>query len=107
MEEIKINIYDDNFENVIKTQTAQMAVVSFGTVRKLMRLFNYEQMNTTEVLEAVLNSWDDVIGLLGRIFPEMTEEDWDHVDTGEVLRVIVAILKKSISTFNKIPKDPN
>ena len=82
--DIKLTIYNEDMETVKKECTANMVKVPFGLVRKLMNLFKVENLqDTTQILDIIMTSWEDVIKLLGRIFPDVTEEEWDYVDTSE------------------------
>lgn len=108
MTDIKLNIYNDDMETVAKTCTANMVKVPFGFVRKLMKLFNVETLDdTTQVLNVIMTSWGDVITLLDRIFPDVTEDEWDRVDTTELVRVVLALIKFAFSEMLKVPTEKN
>ena len=105
--DIKLTIYNEDMETVKKECTANMVKVPFGLVRKLMNLFKVETLeDTTQILNIVMDSWDEVTALLDRIFPDVEPEDWDYVDTGELVRVIYALLKCAFAEMVKIPTDP-
>ena len=105
--DIKLTIYNEDMETVKKECTANMVKVPFGLVRKLMNLFNVENLqDTTQILDIIMTSWEDVIKLLGRIFPDVTEEEWDYVDTSELMRVILSLVKYVFAEMVKIPTDP-
>ena len=104
--DIKLTIYNEDMETVKKECTANMVKVPFGLVRKLMNLFNVENLqDTTQILDIIMTSWEDVIKLLGRIFPDVTEEEWDYVDTSELMRVILSLVKYVFAEMVKIPTD--
>ena len=105
--DIKLTIYNEDMETVKKECTANMVKVPFGLVRKLMNLFKVENLqDTTQILDIIMTSWEDVIKLLGRIFPDVTEEEWDDVDTSELMRVILSLVKYVFAEMVKIPTDP-
>ena len=105
--DIKLTIYNEDMETVKKECTANMVKVPFGLVRKLMNLFKVENLqDTTQILDIIMTSWEDVIKLLGRIFPDVTEEEWDYVDTSELMRVILSLVKYVCAEMVKIPTDP-
>ena len=105
--DIKLTIYNEDMETVKKECTANMVKVPFGLIRKLMNLFNVENLqDTTQILDIIMTSWEDVIKLLGRIFPDVTEEEWDYVDTSELMRVILSLIKYVFAEMVKIPTDP-
>ena len=105
--DIKLTIYNEDMETVKKECTANMVKVPFGLVRKLMNLFKVENLqDTTQILDIIMTSWEDVIKLLGRIFPDVTEEEWDYVDTSELMRVILSLVKYVFAEMGKSPTDP-
>ena len=105
--DIKLTIYNEDMETVKKECTANMVKVPFGLVRKLMNLFKVENLqDTTQILDIIMTSWEDVIKLLGRIFPDVTEEEWDYVDTSELMRVILSLVRYVFAEMVKIPTDP-
>lgn len=107
METIKLNVYNDDFVTIKKECTAKMVKVPFGLIRKLMSLFNVEKLeDTTQILNVVMTSWTDVVALLDRVFPEMDENDWDYVDTKELVAVIFKLLKFAFAEMVSIPTDP-
>ena len=105
--DIKLNVYNEDMKTVKKECAASMVKVPFGLIRKLMNLFKVENLqDTTQILDIIMTSWEDVIKLLGRIFPDVTEEEWDYVDTSELMRVILSLVKYVFAEMVKIPTDP-
>ena len=105
--DILLNVYNADMKTIKKQCKAETIKIPFGTIRKLMKLFNIDNVeNTGEILNIVMSSWDSVIGILDNIFPEMTEDDWDTVDTKELVSVIYQLLKDSFKTILSIPTDP-
>ena len=107
MDTIILKVYDENFETIKKECKAKMVVVPFGLIRKLMTLFDVEKLNdTTQILNVVMSSWDTVVSLLDRVFPNMDETDWDYVDTKELVQAIFELLKFAFAEMVNIPTDP-
>lgn len=107
MTDIKLTVYEADMETVKKECTANMVKVPFGLIRKLMKLFNVEKLDdTTQILNTIMNSWEDVTGLLDRIFPDVSAEDWDCVDTKELVKVIYSLVKYTFKEMLNIPTDP-
>lgn len=101
MNEIKVNVYDDNGE-VVKTCSANVVKIRFGTIRAIMKVLNIESVNdTAELLKAVYDAWGQLVKLLNDCFPEMTEEEWDSVPVNEVYSVVLQILKSSFDQMTK------
>lgn len=105
MEELKINIYDEN-DSVIKEATAKAVDLRFGTIRRLMELLNVEDIeDTSQLLKTVYGAWETITKILSKAFPEMTDEDWDGVKLGELLPIILKIIKYSLKEVQSIPTD--
>lgn len=108
MEENKkltLNIYDEK-DNVIRTEEARFIDLRFGTVRSLMELLNVENINdTAQLLKTVYSAWDQVTGILSKVFPDMTEDDWENVKLSELMPLLVGILKGSFVEILAIPTD--
>ena len=100
-----LNVYDDN-DNIIKQCEGQTAGLRFGFIRRLMKLTKIDDVNDTAALFATIaGAWDSLCKLLSKVFPDMTDEDWDGVEVSELMPVIVAILKNAIKSMKAIPED--
>ena len=105
--DIKLKVYDEDMETVKKECAASTVKIPFGLVRKLMNLFKVETLeDSTQILNIVMDSWDEVTALLDRIFPDVDPEDWDYVDIGELVRVIYSLLKCALAELLIVPTDP-
>ena len=105
MKNLVINVYDEN-DNILKTSTAQIVDLRFGTVRALMKLFEVDNINdTAELMRTVLTAWGQVTAILGRVFPDITDDEWENVKLGELIPVLVVILKSSFVQMMQIPAD--
>lgn len=103
--ELKLNVYDDE-NNVVKTATAEVMELKFGSIRSLMKLLNIDDINdTAQLLKVVYGAWEQLTKILNSCFPEMTDEDWDNVKVSELVIVLVAILKYSFTQMLSIPTD--
>jgi hypothetical protein len=73
-----------------------------------MELVDVENIdNSAELLKTVHRAWKQLKKILGRIFPDMTEDDWDYISVKELLPVVVSILKDSFREMMTIPKSKN
>lgn len=107
METIQLQIYDLDFKTVRRVVSAEMPVIPFGAIRKLMKLFNVENMtDTSQIVTIAINSWDSVVGILDRIFPGVAEDEWDYVDTAELVGAVWKLMKYAAGELVKIPADP-
>jgi hypothetical protein len=103
--DLSIKIYDEK-DNVLKEAKAKTVDLRYGTVRSIMELLNVDNINdTAELLRAINGAWGQLTGVLSKIFPEVEESDWDNVKIGELLPVVIAILKDSFIQVLKIPTD--
>lgn len=102
---ITLNIYDDE-DKIIKTVEAKMVKIRFGVVRSLMKLVRIENVNNTKELLQMLDPvWEKLERILDKVFPDMEEDDWDGVDTFELIKVIMRIIKSSSKKLDEIPLD--
>lgn len=102
---MKLNIYDSK-GNVVKECEANALDLEFGTIRTLMELLNIENVDDTfELLKTIYGAWDQVISILGKVFPDITYEEWEHVIVKELLPVVIDIFKYSFSEMLSIPTD--
>lgn len=103
--EIKLNVYDDE-NNIVKTSTAEVMELKFGSIRSLMKLLNVDDINdTAQLLKVVYGAWDQLTRILNGCFPDMTDEDWDNVKLSELIPVLMTILKYSFTQMLTIPTD--
>ena len=105
--ELKIKVYDDD-DNVIKECKAQTVDIRFGQVSAIMELVDVENVDDTgELLKVVNSAWKQLKKILSKVFPDMTDDDWENVSVKELLPVVVAILKDSFREMLTIPKSNN
>lgn len=102
---LKLNVYDEE-DRVIKTVEAHFVDIRFGTIQKLLKILEIEDVeNSSELLKLLYGSWKAVTKVLTMVFPDMTEEDWDGVKLSELLPVVMGILKGSFVELLSIPTD--
>lgn len=102
---LTLNIYDEN-DNVKRTEEAKFVDLRFGTIRSLMQLLKVEDINdTAQLLKTVYSAWEQVTGILSRVFPNVTEEDWENVKLSELMPLLIVILKSSFVKILEIPTD--
>lgn len=105
--DITLKVYEEDMATVKKECKAEMVKIPFGTIRKLMQLFNVDNIDdTSAIMGIVMTSWTNVISILDKVFPEVSEEDWDTVDTKELIQVVYQLLKNVAVEFMSIPTDP-
>lgn len=105
MNKLTINVYDDD-ENIIKTCEAAPIKIKFGVVRHLMNLLKIDDIeDTAELLRVISAAWEQVVNILNKCFPDMEDDDWDNVDLGELIPVVIQIVKMSFLKLQTIPGD--
>jgi hypothetical protein len=105
MEKLVLNVYD-NEDNIVKTSTAERIELKFGSIRKLMKLLNIDNIDdTSELLKVLYGAWEQITKVLTGCFPDMTDEDWDNVKVSELIPVLMGILKYSFTQMLTIPTD--
>lgn len=108
MKNITINVYESDMKTVKKTLIAREYDLSFGTIRKLMKLLKIENAaDSFELLQIIDNAWEEITEILDTVFDEATEDDWNFVKLKELLPALVAITKYSLSAALKIPTEKN
>lgn len=103
---ITLTIYEDEDLTVVReTKIGILRKIPFGVVRRLSSLLalDYAADDPMEILPVILRSWNDVCHILDRVFQGMTDDDWDRVDTSDVLRAILIIAKEAMKSIKKIP----
>ena len=91
---------------VVKTATAEVTELKFGSIRSLMKLLKVDDINdTAQLLKVVYGAWEQLTKILNGCFPDMTDEDWDNVKLNELVPAILQILKTSFTSILKIPND--
>ena len=50
-------------------------------------------------------AWEQLVEVLGKCFPDMEADDWEHVKLKELIPAILNILKASFADILSIPKD--
>lgn len=102
---LKLNVYEKDGKTVKKVCEGETCEIMFGTIRKLMKLFEVENMNDANVLNTVAGAWGEVTMVLGECFPDVQEEDWDCVKPKELLPVLITILKYAFTEMMEIPSE--
>lgn len=102
--DLKLNIYAKDGKTIEKTYKAKDYNVSFGVIRKFMKLMNIDKLeNKTEVLSLVMGAWEQFEVVLSGFFPDVQEEEWDRVSLEEIVDLVMNIAMNIVSKIAKIP----
>ena len=105
--ELKINVYDDD-DKVIKESKANTVDLRMGQVSAIMELLDADNLETSvDLMNTVNKAWKQLTKILSKIFPDMSEGDWDNVKISELLPILVIVIKESLAEMMKIPKSKN
>lgn len=104
--ELKINIY--NKKEITKTYTNDTYDLMFGTVEDFMDLINVDELKTGSDQEIVIlvgkalpKGMGTIKALLKDVFEGMTDEELKHTKVKEITKVLVNIVKSSITEIGK------
>ena len=105
--ELKINVYDDD-DKVIKESKANTVDLRMGQVSAIMELLDADNLETSvDLMNTVNKAWKQLTKILSKIFPDMSDGDWDNVKISELLPILVIVIKESLAEMMKIPKSKN
>ena len=104
--DITIKVYEKDKKTVKKECKADTVDLEFCTVRRLMALFDYKNLDNATLLSLIFEEWNDLVSILSEAFPDMENDDWDHVKMKELLIVIKNIAVVAIKDMLSIPTDP-
>lgn len=104
--ELKINIY--NKKEIAKTYTNDTYDLMFGTIEDFMDLINVDELKTGDdkeiivlVGKAIPKGMGTIKALLKDVFEGMTDEELKHTKVKEITKVLVNIIKSSITEIRK------
>ena len=104
--ELKINIY--NKKEITKTYTNNTYDLMFGTVEDFMDLINVDELKTGSDQEIIMlvgkalpKGMGTIKTLLKDVFEGMTDEELKHTKVKEITKVLVNIVKSSITEIGK------
>lgn len=100
--EIKLPIYEG--KQVAKIYTAETYDIMFGTVEDLIDAVDMEKFmsgNNNDLVEGVAKAIPKIFGMIKPLFKDifegLTDEEIKHTKVKDVAKVIVAIVKFSVS----------
>lgn len=104
---ITLDIYEDeDFEVLKRTATAKNRKIGYGLIMKLVELMDFkgvEDLNNEEALPVVLSSYRSINKVLRRVFPDVTDDEWDCVTREDVMKAVGQIIAYMGSEVATIP----
>lgn len=101
-----IKVYEKDKKTVKKECKADAVELEFGTVRRLMALFDYQNLDNATLFSIVMDEWNDIVSILSEAFPDMEDDDWNHVKMKELIVVIKDMVIAAVKDMLNIPTDP-
>lgn len=105
--ELKLNIYDDTMDNIIKTYTTETFKLKLGVVEDLLQLFDLdglENMSDKAVTEGLLKRlpkcYSSLKELLKIVFKGLTDSDLRNVALNDLVPLLLNIVKYSFSEIS-------
>lgn len=106
MANIILKVYEKDKKTVKKECKADTIDLEFGVVRRLMGLLDYKKLDNAALLSIIMDEWKDIVSILSETFPDMADDDWDHVKMKELIVVIKDIAITAVKDMLNIPTDP-
>ena len=104
--ELRLNIY--NKREIEKTYTNDTYYLMFGTVEDFLELVKIDEMKTGSDAEIVMlvgkaipKGMDTIKALLRDVFEGITDEELKNTRVKDITRVLVDIVKSSITEIGK------
>ena len=107
---ITLDIYEDEDMEVLKrTATAHYRKIGYGTIRKIVRVAEAQHMDAHDpaTAESISDYYGAVDRVLHRVFPDITEEEWDCIPQEDINRVIPQIIQQMQKDVSSIPTTGN
>ena len=98
MTTLKLNIYDKNKKDVVKTYTAEGYDLMLGTVEDLMQIIDIDKLdNDTAVAMMVVKCYKQLIPFIKDIFEGITDDDLKNVKVKEVIALFKDVIRVIIA----------
>lgn len=112
--ELKLQIYNKEMTEVVKTYKTETFNISLGTVEDLLNLIDVDTfMNGSDselikaALKLVTKGFGPVKDLLKTVFVGLTDDEIRCINTREIISVIVNIVKYSMGEFSLLTNSKN
>lgn len=94
MAEIKLNIYDRETKEIVKTYTTDSYDLMFGTVEDILNVVDLDNINDQKAMAVmIVKAWGQLKPFLKDIFPGLTDDEIKGVKINEMIPVFMQIFK--------------
>ncbi len=108
MSEIKLNIYDRETKELVKTYTTDSVELMFGTVEDILSVVDIEKLNDEKAVALmIVKAWKELKPFLKDVFYGLTDEDIKGVKINEMIPVFMDIFKGISETMGVLSNGKN
>ena len=108
MSEIKLNIYDRETKELVKTYTTDSVELMFGTVEDILSVVDIEKLNDEKAVALmIVKAWKELKPFLKDVFHGLTDEDIKGVKINEMIPVCMDIFKGISETMGVLSSGKN
>lgn len=108
MSEIKLNIYDRETKELVKTYTTDSIELMFGTVEDILSVVDIEKLNDEKAVALmIVKAWKELKPFLKDVFPGLTDEDIKGVKINEMIPTFMDIFKGISETMGVLSSGKN
>lgn len=108
MSEIKLNIYDRETKELVKTYTTDSVELMFGTVEDILSVVDIEKLNDEKAVALmIVKAWKELKPFLKDVFHGLTDEDIKGVKINEMIPVFMDIFKGISETMGVLSSGKN
>lgn len=108
MSEIKLNIYDRETKELVKTYTTDSVELMFGTVEDILSVVDIEKLNDEKAVALmIVKAWKELKPFLKDVFHGLTDEDIKGVKINEMIPVFMDIFKGISETMGVLSNGKN
>lgn len=94
MSEIKLNIYNRETKELVKTYTTDSVQLMFGTVEDILAVVDIDKLDDEKAVALmIVKAWKELKPFLKDVFPGLTDEEIKGVKINEMIPTFMDIFK--------------
>lgn len=109
MSEISLNIYSgENKNEVTKVHTVDGYDLMLGTIDDFMEIIDVDKLDDEmAIAKMIAKGYGQLKPLLKDIFPELTDEDYRHIKTNDLVFTIMQVGQAILESFKELKTGKN
>ena len=108
MSEIKLNIYDRETKELVKTYTTDSVELMFGTVEDILAVVDIDKFDDEKAVALmIVKAWKELKPFLKDVFPGLTDEHIKGIKINEMIPVFMDIFKAIGNTMGILANGKN